>query len=769
MLITLGVIFVGALLAPIFSIVLKGKEGVSLSIVSGAAFVYFFTFYDDIRDGEVIVSTYSWINELGLSISFYLDGLSLLFCLLVLGIGTLILIYSNGYMLTHHHKGRFYSFMMLFLGSMLGLVTAGNLISLYIFWELTTISSYLLIGFYNHKEDSRKAALQALLITAFGGLALLSAIVIIGGVLGGFEVAYLLSNPDILKSHPSYTAIMVLVLIGTFTKSAQFPFHFWLPGAMKAPTPVSAFLHSATMVKAGIYLLARLHPVLGNTIFWNNSLAIFGAISMFMGAYFALTKKDLKSILAYTTINALGVLVMLIGTGTVTAMKAMLLYLVIHAFYKASLFMIAGEIEEKTGTRNIYKLGNLRKEMPVTTVVSILILLSMAGLPPMLGYVSKEFIYDAKLKASSLAYSVLVLNVISNILMLSISAILAYQVFFRKKRRLPDKIKEGGVSFWFGPMIMAFLSLVLALFPGEFEPLLEYSFQSVKDQFAEIHIKLWHGFTEEFWLSLLTVFAGLLVFLFRQKFLHALMKINSKVFHIHFADVFSSIIDAVMQFAKKKTRFLQHGYHRYYLMVILLISSFLLLFQIQKIWTWDYVSNLASVYFFTAGIAAIIIFSAFAAVVSRTKLTAIITMGIVGYGLAMVYMIYEAIDLAITQILVETLILVIFVMVVYKLPDFAKFSSRWAAIRDGIIAGIAGIVMTAIALESANVKPLEKVSEFFVENSLSRAHGKNIVNVILVDFRSMDTLGEITVLAIAAFGAFALLKLKRKKNYKKER
>ena len=766
MLITLGVIFFGALLAPILSKTLKGKEGVLLSILSGAAFVYFFTFYNDIRDGEVIVTTHSWVSALGLSISFYLDGLSLLFSLLVLGIGTLILIYSNGYMLKHHYKGRFYSFMMLFLGSMLGLVTAGNLISLYIFWELTTISSYLLIGFYNHKEGSRKAALQALLVTAFGGLALLSAIVIIGGVLGGFELAYLLNNSDILKSHPSYTAILILVLLGAFTKSAQFPFHFWLPNAMKAPTPVSAFLHSATMVKAGIYLLARLHPVRGDTMVWSNVLAIIGAITMFMGAYFALTKKDMKSILAYTTMNALGVLVMLIGTGTATAMKAMLLYLVIHAFYKASLFMIAGEIEEKTGTRNIYKLGNLRKEMPITTVVSLLILLSMAGLPPMLGYISKEFIYEARLKASGLAYSVLVLNVISNTLMLTISAVLAYQVFFRKKRRLPEKIKEGSVTFWLGPMIMAFLSLVLAFFPNEFEPLLEYSFKSVKDQFAQIQIKFWHGFTEVFWLSLLTVFLGIMLFIFRDRVRLVLVRINRKVVRIHVADIFSGIIDGVLLFAKKKTDFLQHGYHRYYLMVILLISSLLIMLQIQKAWTWEYFTHLSSVYFFTMGIVAIMIFSAFAAVVARTKLTAIVTIGLVGYGLAMIYMIYEAVDLAITQFLVETLILVIFVLVVYNLPEFERFSSRRARIRDAIIATVAGIAMIGIALETANVNPVENVSEFFVENSLTKAHGKNIVNVILVDFRAMDTLGEITILAIAAFGAFSLLKLKRTTNKK---
>ncbi len=768
MLLSLIVVFASALLAPFLSRYLKYKMGFFLAMISAGVFAYFLFFYSIIRDGEIISDSYSWVDSLGIRISFYLDGLSLLFSLLVLGIGTLVLIYSNGYMREHHHKGKFYAFLMLFMGSMLGLVISGNLITFYVFWELTSISSFLLIGFYNKKEESRKAAIQALLVTAFGGLALLSAIVIIGGIIGGFEMQYLLSHPDVLKAHPSYTAILILVLLAAFTKSAQFPFHFWLPGAMKAPSPVSAYLHSATMVKAGIYLLARMHPLLGGTVFWTNSLAVVGAVTMFIGAYFALTEKDMKSMLAYTTINALGVLVMLLGTGTATAMKAMLLYVVIHAFYKASLFMVAGEIEEKTGTRNIYSLGNLKKEMPVTTIVSVLVLLSMAGLPPMLGYISKEFIYDARLKATNLAYSVLILNVLANIFMLTVSAILGYQVFFRKKRKLPEKIKEGGVTFWLGPLILAILSLVLALFPNEFEPLLEYSFQSVKDKFTEIQIKFWHGFTNEFWLSLFTVFAGASLFIFRHKVLESFIKLNRWMVQIHFAQVFSRFMDCVLDFAKKKTAFLQHGYHRYYLMVILLISSLLLLFQVQNVWSPQFITGVSSVYFFSAAIAFVMIFSAFAAVVSKTKLTAIVTMGLVGYGLALIYMIYEAVDLAITQVLAETLILVIFVMVGYKLPEFSRFSSKASGIRDAIIAVIVGIVMTAVALETANVSPAKKVSDFFIENSLSEAHGKNIVNVILVDFRSLDTLGEITVLAIAAFGSFALLRLKPNRKRKEE-
>ncbi|ELR70450.1 Na(+) H(+) antiporter subunit A [Fulvivirga imtechensis AK7] len=752
-------IFVAAAFAPLIAKLLKKSIGMVLAILPLILFIYFLTLYSAIRNGQELYTSYGWVESLGIQLTFYLDGLSLLFSLIILGIGGLVLIYSNGYMKSDEHKGRFYGFMLVFMGAMLGLVLSANLITLYVCWELTSISSFLLIGFHHYKKKARSAALQALIITEFGGLSLLAGFILLGHASGTYELTELLSNPESLSEHPLYLPLLILILIGAFTKSAQFPFHFWLPIAMKAPTPVSAYLHSAAMVNAGIYLLARLNPILGNTSEWQNIITFFGAATMLVGAYLSLTQKDLKAILAYVTISALGILVMLIGIGTFLSVKAALTYLIVHALYKATLFMVAGAIDKKTGTRNINELGGLYKKMPLTTATAMLALLSMAGLPPMLGYISKEFIYQAGEQAPGVSDYVLMFSVLSNIFMVAVSMIFAYKVFFKKEDR-QHQVKEAGAAFWIGPAILATLSLVLALFPKPIEPLMEFALAAVKVIPVEVELKLWHGFNVAFLLSLVTVASGVLIFTFRRFMLPLFAKVNNALFSIEFAAVFNNLVHHFLILTKKHTSFFQHGYYRFYLMVVFIVAAGLIWYQLNNTWSWVFLQNLSPVSYYVATIAIAMSVAAIAAVFTTSRLVAIVIMGAVGFGVAVIYLVYGAVDLAITQVLVETLTLVLFVLVFQKLPPFTKHLSRSSKVRDAIIALSIGGFMAGLVLKSDHLHLSYPVSNYIAQNSYTEAHGKNIVNVILVDFRALDTMGEILVLAIASLGIFSLLKFK---------
>lgn len=763
MFISVLIILLGALLAPLLAKKLKNTTGFILALIPLGLFCYFLQFYEVIKKAESISSSFNWVPSLKIGLSFHLDGLSFLFSLLILGIGVLVLIYSNGYMKSDAHKGRFYAFMLVFMAAMLGLVLSSNLISLYLFWELTSISSFLLIAFHHEEKKSRQAALQALLITTLGGLSMLAGFIMIGSISGSYEVTELLSENGMLVNHQLYLPILILILLGAFTKSAQFPFHFWLPQAMKAPTPVSAYLHSAAMVNAGIYLLARLHPMLGNTEEWQNIITVAGGATMVIGAYLSLTQKDLKAILAYVTISALGILIMLIGIGTYLSVKAALTYLVVHALYKATLFMTAGAIDKKTGTRDLDQLGNLKAKMPLTTIITILALLSMAGLPPMLGYISKEFIYEAGHQAPGVSNILLIFSVLSNIFMVAISIIFGYKVFFKKTKQWSDDLKEAGIAFWIGPAILAVLSLLLALFPKPLEPLLEAAVGSVKAVPVNVELKMWHGFNVVFFLSLGTVLLGILLFSGRKFMLPLFHKINTTLFNIDFSDVFNRSITGLLSFAKKNTNFFQHGNYRLYLMAVFVTTAALIWYQLYKTWNWTFVENLSPVSFYATTIAVVMAVAAIAVVFTKSRLIAIITIGVVGFGISLIYMIYGAVDLAITQILVETLTLVLFIMVFHKLPPFVKHLSFSSKLRDGIISLAVGGFMAGLVLKSDHLNLSYPVSNYIVENSFTEGFGKNIVNVILVDFRAFDTLGEILVLATASLGIFTLLKLKKKK------
>ena len=387
--------FAGAAVAPILTRLLGHNAAWPLALVPALLFAHFAGFLPLVADGGVATGAVAWAPSLGVDLSWRIDGLSLTFALLISGIGTLIVLFSGGYLKGHPRQGRFFSFMLMFMGAMQGLVLADGFITLFVFWELTSITSFLLIGFDNHREPARRAAFQALVVTGMGGLSLLAGLLIVWNVTGAADMSALLRQGDALRDSPLYLAALILVLGGAFTKSAQFPFHFWLPNAMQAPTPVSAYLHSATMVKAGVYLLMRLNPAMGGTAAWETILPLFGGATLLVGTVLALRQTDLKLMLAYTTVGSLGLLVMLTGFGSDKAVEAAVLYLIAHSLFKGALFMVAGSLDHEAGSRDIAELAGLRRAMPISFAAALLAGASMAGLPLFFGFIAKEEIYDA--------------------------------------------------------------------------------------------------------------------------------------------------------------------------------------------------------------------------------------------------------------------------------------------------------------------------------------------------------------------------------------
>jgi len=735
------------------------------AVVQLGTFIYLFWLLSGVISEGPLIEHYPWIPELGLHLELRLDSLSLIFGLLISGIGVLVFLFAHQYMKSYDGKGRFSIYLFLFSGSMLGLVFAENLVLLFVFWELTTVLSFLLISFFHEKAEARKAAFQSLFITGFGGLSLLAGIILLGATVDSYSFSVWVEKASVIKASPYYIPGLILILIGALTKSAQFPFHFWLPGAMQAPGPVSAYLHSATMVKAGFYLLARLNPVLGGTGEWIYILSLTGVVTMLLGSYMALTQRDIKSILAFTTINALGILVLLMGIDTSASIKAAMLFLFVHAFYKAALFMIAGLLEKKTGTRNINLMGGLRKQLPVTFIVTLLLILSMAGLPPMLGFLGKELIYEAKLQLPGISGLILVLGVLSNIFLVSISFLFLYRIFMGTPGKTPKIPDEKSILLILGPAILALLSLFMGLFPESLgSTLIQPALSQIQTETLPVKLKLWHGFNEVFFLSLFTVLAGISLSLFLVRRTERLIKwegLNKRIFFINPADTFQSIIDGFVQFSDRNTSLLQHGYHRYYILTVFLFAASAIWFQVIYTWGWTPEASFSLRPYNITILMLVMIAATIFSAVSKSRVATIVAMGVIGYGISLIYLYYSAVDLAITQILVETLVVVMFVMVLQKLPKFAKLSSKRTKIRDFIIALSFGSVMTVMAIKAIHLKFNHPISDYFVEKSYLEAFGKNVVNVILVDFRALDTMGEVIVLVIAATGVALLFNVKK--------
>jgi multicomponent Na+:H+ antiporter subunit A len=762
-LIYLVLLLISVLLSPY--LIRKGGKTAPwlLGMVSAAGFVYLLGFAGFISEGNSMYYTIQWLPELYLNFSLYFDGLSIFFACLVTGMGALVLVFSGNYMKTYPMKQRFFFLIMLFEFAMLGLILSGNLFTMFIFWELTSVSSFLLVGFNHEKPEARNAALQALLITVAGGLAMMGGFIMLGQIAGTLEIYQLLKSGDIIRNHPHYLPALLLILAGAFTKSAQFPFHFWLPGAMQAPSPVSAYLHSATMVKAGIYLLMRLSPALGGTPEWKYVLTITGAITMVLGGYFAYSQTDFKKVLAYTTISALGTLVLMMGVDTDMSIKAAIIFLLVHALYKGALFMIAGLLYKSAGSRDLRKIGGLHKVMPAVSLTAIISLLSMAGLPPMIGFIGKELIYESKLALPDIGNILLAAGVVTNTIMVAISLSLIFNLFLGPLKYPGERPTRPPFAMVIGPALLAGTSLIFGLFPARVANyILSPAIKSIRPSMDVLKLSLWHGFNEVLLVSFLTVTAGVVLFLLYRKVNPLLSYFNNEAITFRFASAFNKGINAFLYLTKRKTSFIQSGYHRFYLMSIFIMTSALAWYQWFYTWPEIEIISFSKPGLFELMILFLITSATIIAVLVRSRLTAILSLGAVGYGIGILFIIYGAIDVAITLILVETLLLVLFMVVVYYLPKFTSFSSKASRLRDAVISLIVGSFMTGLVLKAGQLNLSPEISDFYVQNALPLAHGKNIVNVILVDFRALDTFGEITVLVIAAIGIVALLKLRTK-------
>jgi multicomponent Na+:H+ antiporter subunit A len=571
------------------------------------------------------------------------------------------------------------------------------------------------------------------------------------------EISELLGRGEAVEAHRLYGPILLLILLGAFTKSAQFPFHFWLPRAMEAPTPVSAYLHSATMVKAGIYLLARLTPVLGGTEAWHFAVTSAGAATMLLGSVLAFLETDLKRILAYSTVAALGILTLLLGLDTVEAVKAAMVFLVVHSLYKGALFLVAGTLDHEAGTRNVDELGGLAGAMPVTAVAAGLAALSMAGLPPMLGFISKELVYEATLQAPRVAELITGAGVLANIVLVAVAGLAGLRPFFGERRKTLLVAHEAPASLWLGPVILAGLGFLAGLAPDRTATFVAPAVAAIRAETTEISLALWHGLNPMLVLSGLTLAGGVALYLSRAPVVRATAR-RERLAKWGPEGAYELGLDGLNALARGQTRILQSGYLRYYLLGIIGTTIGLVTYALWRSGLPASLPWQSRAEFLEVAVVGLILLAALAAVRSGSRLAAVAALGVVGYGVALLYVIFGAPDLAMTQLSIETLTVILLVLVLYHLPRFAAQSSRGARTRDTVVAVAVGGLMATLVWLAGAVQFQPPISPYFADKSVPEAHGRNVVNVILVDFRALDTLGEITVLALAGLGVYALLK-----------
>ena len=745
---------------------LKGKLAVLSALVPLALFVYFLSFLPQVAAGEVIRQNIDWVPSLGLNLNFALDGLSLLFSLLITGIGFLVFAYTAAYLKGHDYLDRFYGYLGMFMGAMLGLVLSDNLLSMFIFWELTSISSFFLIGFNNTSEASRKSAILALAITGSGGFLLLAGALLLGDVAGTFTISEMVGLSDTIISSDYYIWIVILLFGAAFTKSAQFPFHFWLPGAMKAPTPVSTYLHSATMVKAGIYLLLRFTPVLGGEEIWNTTLITVGGITMFYAAVHTLFRTDLKGVLAYSTISILGLLVFLIGLGTQYALTAAAVYIVVHALYKATLFLVTGIIDHETGTRDVTRLAGLRKVMMPVAVAGFLAALSSAGMPPFVGFIGKDLVYESTLGMGSWSIFLTVLAIATNILVLYAGFVAGIKPFTGKLPEDFEKVHLPSFLMWLPPVILALLGIIIGIFPGIInDSIIAPVVSSVGLSGDYVDLKLWHGFNLVLGLSAITLALGALLYFFFKPS----AKKEKGVARFEFIAPLTLVTGfghGFKTFSHWWTKIFQNGFLRNYVSTIILFLTVLVgysLFSDQNDFPID-LSSFDRMTYYEMIIMGIMFLSILFVVGARSRLTAVVALGVVGYTICLMFVIYSAPDLAMTQFSIDTLTVILFVLVLSSLPKYLDITNYRMKALDGVLAVSFGVLITLIALEVLGEPVTKEVSDYYADNAYVLAKGKNVVNVILVDFRGVDTLMEIAVLTIAAIGVFSLLKLRLKRD-----
>jgi multicomponent Na+:H+ antiporter subunit A len=734
----------------------KTLSGIGTTAITAALFLFFLQYLPTVAAGEPVRWVIPWIPSLDVHLSFWIDGLSLMFALLITGIGALVMLYAAKYLAGHPQYDRFALYLFAFMLSMLGVVLADNLIALFVFWELTTFTSYLLIGFSHADPKSRRNALQALLLTATGGLALLAGFILMGVTQGSFEMSQI-NAAGSLVGKEFYTLILFLVLAGAFTKSAQVPFHFWLPNAMAAPTPVSAYLHSATMVKAGVYLLARTHPALSGSDLWIWILSIFGAVTAVFASLMALRQTDLKQTLAYTTLMALGTLVMFLAGSTGYAITAAMTFLLVHSLYKAGLFLTIGVIDHATGTRDANLLGGLKKAMPITAMAAAVAGLAMAGIPPFLGFIAKEVAYSGALEMHLWLF-VVPMALIAFALMFAVAGIVAYKPFYGPQGELPHAPHEGPWPMLLGPVVLGTLGLLFGLMPGIaahylIEPAV-HAVMGAPDRGGRV--KLWAGFNMALLLSLVTFALGFLIYLRHQSLRERLARIEAKSPDLDAS--WDRFLDWFVRFSKLQTGLIQTGVLRQYMFATFTVFAVTVLVTLVARGAGPLRMGFGGLGIMEWGIAALITAGTVLVLLTSSRITALVGLGTVGIGVALVFITYSAPDVAITQLLVELLVVVLLALALLKMPYLDKGNVQKHSFPNAVLAIAVGALTTWVLLLVVDQPFDRRLTEFFEGASWTQAFGRNIVNVILVDFRTLDTFGEIAVVLIAALGAFVLLK-----------
>ncbi len=753
--------FLGAALAGVM--IRGGRSAAALSAGAAtlAAFVGLMLHAPAVLRGEVVTWRLDWLPAVGLNANFMLDGLGLLFGGLILGIGLLIILYARFYLDRDDPMGRFLGFLLLFQGAMLGIVLCDNILMMLVFWELTSLSSFLLIGYWSHLPDSRRGARMALAVTGLGGLALIGGLLILGQIAGSHDLTVILTRRDLIQADPLYLPALILILLGCFTKSAQFPFHFWLPQAMAAPTPVSAYLHSATMVKAGLFLMARLWPVLAGTEAWFAIVATAGLITMVLGAAVALFRDDLKALLAYSTVSHLGLVTMLLGFGTESAALVAVFHILNHATFKATLFLTAGIIDHETGTRDIRALGGLRRVMPVTFVVGTLAALSMAGVPFLNGFLSKEMMLE-EVAHTHWAGSPLLLSAVVTLAALLSAAYsfrLVAHVFFGPPRHDPSHPPhDPGPGLWLPPALLAVLVVVIGLFPAAIAGgLVASAAQAVTGAAAPpgTTLKLWHGLTPALLMSALALAGGIVVLR-----AHApLDRLWRRIPWPEAQAIFDAILGALVACARRLTAGLTNGSMPRYAGVFLLS----VLAAGALAWTTGLAPAPARPLSPVTPIDIVgwlMLVTATLAVLRHhhDRFLALILVSVVGIVVSLIFIVFSAVDLALTQLLVEVVTVILLLLALDFLPRHTpREGPARLHLRDGAIAlalGAGAAWLTYAILTSGFA--FDSIAAYHLANAKTLGGGYNVVNVILVDFRGFDTYGEIIVLGIAALVIYAM-------------
>ncbi len=738
----------------------RGWSALSSMLVMAACLVLFAPLIAPAMGGATLLASMAWLPEWGLALSFRLDGLGLMFVLLILGIGLLVTLYAYYYLPPHDRLGRFYTLLLLFMASMLGVVLSENLLLLVVFWELTSLSSFLLVSYKYESYESRLSARIALAVTGGGGLALFAGILLLGHIVGSYELSVVLASGDLIRGSELYVPALLLILLGVFTKSAQFPFHFWLPQAMAAPTPVSAYLHSATMVKAGVFLLARLHPALAGSETWFWVVSGSGAATLVYAAYVAFYRYDFKGLLAYSTVSHLGLITLLFGLSTPLSVVAGVFHIINHAIFKASLFMAAGIVDHECGTRDMRRVNGLFKFMPITATLAIVAAGSMAGVPLLNGFLSKEMFFAEAMGHpvfDELSWLLPAFATVAGILAVAYSARFIHDVFFNGDPvDLPRHPHEPPRWMRAPVEVLVALCLLVGVFPQwSIGPILHAAAGAALQQpLPEFHLAVWHGFNAPFMMSLVALGGGITLYAVR----HRLYALYERLPSMHASILFERLQETLTTRSRNLLARADNGSLQRYLA---LFFAFVLALGG---WAWLSAPHqtlpAAGQPADASGIVALLILALAAGSVlrwQRNRLTAVVATSVIGLIVALTFVRFSAPDLALTQLAVEVVTIVLLLLALHYLPQQTpREDSRPRLARDALLAVAIGIGLGA-ATWAMLTSPFDTISGYYLAQSVPGGGGSNVVNVILVDFRGFDTLGEITVLAMVGLAAHALL------------